>query len=99
MNKQRNFIESILKKIEGLPYGILIPKEFELKIEDFENFDFITANELSIINEEIFLEESGINNDVIMKKTFSSNLIHIDENLKTIKFYPIALKNYLLKIK
>ena len=99
MSRQRKFIENILKKTEGLNEGILIPKEYELKIKNIDGFDFLTANELSKISENIFIEELGMNTDILIKNTYSVSLIKIDDKIKTIKFYPIALKKHLSKLK
>ena len=99
MNRQRKFIEKILQKVERINDGIFIPQEIELQIENIDDFDITTATELSKINETIFTEESGRNNDVFIKNTFSTSLINIDNELRSIKFYPAALKIYLSKIK
>ena len=97
MSTHKKFIEELLKKVEGQNEGILIPNEIELEITMIENFDFEIAKELTLINENIFTEKWGINNDVLSETNFSVPLITFD-NDKSIKFYPIALKEYLTKI-
>ncbi|QNS42584.1 hypothetical protein H0S70_06445 [Chryseobacterium manosquense] len=98
MTTDKKFIEKLLKNVEDQNEGILIPNEIELEISKIENFDYEIAKELTLINENIFTEKRGINNDVFSENKYSVPLITFANDNKTIKFYPIALKKYLTKI-
>ncbi len=99
MNETIRFIEYLLEKTKDFKDGIFIPNEIELKISELDNINPIILQRLSELEQVILTRSNHINDDVIRKEEYRVRLINYSLDNDSISFYPIALKNYLKKIK
>ena len=94
---EKEFIKSLLEKSKEFIDDIFIPKEFEININEIENFNIVIVERLSQIEETVFIET--INNPSgTISREYKTLLVKYDTKKNVLKFYPVALKNYLKKI-
>ena len=95
MISKKEFIEDLLEKSKDIEDGLFLPNQVELKISELEKFSPIVAMELSKIEEIILTKRSETYGKFIEEEEYTVKLIEYDND--SIRFCPIALKNYMKK--
>lgn len=94
---EKEFIKSLLEKSNDFIDDIFIPKEFEINVNEIENFNILQVQRLSQIEETVFIETINNPSGTILRE-YKTLLVKYDTEKNVLKFYPVALKNYLKKL-